>query len=84
MKKINAREAKQNFGKLLDEARREPVAICKHGRIVAYMIAHEDVEDMLLGKKALKAAKDGFIGLKASAKFLGIKPHSKGEWKCDQ
>lgn len=41
---VDARQAKQAFGRLLDEARRTPVAINKHGRCVAVIMAWEDYE----------------------------------------
>ena len=75
---LDAREAKQTFGRLLDEARRAPVAINKHGRKIAVMMAAEDYErleelyDWYWGKKAEEAEKEGFLGAEESAKALGI------------
>ena len=39
---ITANQAKQSFGKLLDDARREPVLIEKHKRPAAVMISSEE------------------------------------------
>lgn len=36
---IAAREARANFGELMDTAQREPVSIEKHGRAVAVLIS---------------------------------------------
>lgn len=44
MQRISAREAKNGFGRLIDMARAEPVAIEKHGRAVVVVIAFEEYE----------------------------------------
>lgn len=44
MKSVSAREAKYNFGKLIDTARAEPVVIEKHGRPVVVVLAVEEFE----------------------------------------
>ena len=44
MKSVSAREAKYNFGKLIDTARAEPVVIEKHGRPVVVVVAVEEFE----------------------------------------
>ena len=44
MKTFSAREAKYNFGRLLDIARAEPVVIEKHGRPVVVVVAVEEFE----------------------------------------
>jgi prevent-host-death family protein len=42
MKRITATQAKQNFGELIEHAQREgPVAIERHGRVVAYVVSPE-------------------------------------------
>jgi prevent-host-death family protein len=41
---IGAKEAKQNLGGVLDAARQEPVAITRHGRPVAVVVAVEDYQ----------------------------------------
>ncbi|MDH3476066.1 MAG: type II toxin-antitoxin system Phd/YefM family antitoxin [Rhodospirillales bacterium] len=46
MKRVSANEAKARFGQLLDTARREPVAIEKHGRPVAVVLSTEDYEEL--------------------------------------
>lgn len=46
MRRIAAVEAKNRFGALLDAARREPVAIEKHGKPVAVMVSAEDFEEL--------------------------------------
>lgn len=44
MQRFTAHEAKARFGALLDTARREPVAIEKHGRAVAVLMSTEDFD----------------------------------------
>jgi prevent-host-death family protein len=44
MKSMSAKDAKNAFGMLIDNARAEPVAIEKHGRKVVVVIAVEEYE----------------------------------------
>lgn len=73
---FTAKEAKNNFGRLLDEARRFPVAINKNGRKVAFVVSYEDythfeeVVDAYWGRKVMAAMKEGTIGLNKSKKLL--------------
>jgi len=46
MKALSAREAKYNFGRLIDTARAQPVVIEKHGRPVVVVIAVEEYEQL--------------------------------------
>ncbi|WP_058185461.1 type II toxin-antitoxin system Phd/YefM family antitoxin [Terracidiphilus gabretensis] len=41
---LTSAEAQNNFGKLLDTAQREPVAITRHGRPAAYVVSPEDMK----------------------------------------
>lgn len=47
MQRISARDAKNGFGRLIDMARAEPVAIEKHGRAVVVVVAFEEFERMI-------------------------------------
>ena len=73
---FSAKEAKNNFGRLLDEARRVPVFVKKNGRQVAVVMSSEEYEflealsDAYWGKRAQQAAKGGFIWVNASMKYL--------------
>ena len=49
MQHMSARDAKNGFGKLIDLARAEPVAIEKYGRSVVIVMAVEEYE-RLFGK----------------------------------
>ena len=44
MQHISAREAKNRFGRLSDDARAAPVAVEKHGRPVVVVLAIEEYE----------------------------------------
>ena len=44
MKTIPAKDAKYNFGKLIDLARTAPVGVSKHGRPVVVVVAVEEFE----------------------------------------
>ena len=44
MQRISARDAKNGFGKLIDLARAEPIAIEKYGRSVVIVMAVEEYE----------------------------------------
>lgn len=73
---FTAKEAKNNFGRLLDEARDRPVSIERHGRNVAVVLsfrAYEEFEsarDAYWGRAALRAEKSGSIGVAKSARIL--------------
>lgn len=62
MQRMSARDAKNGFGKLIDLARAEPVAIEKFGRSVVIVMAVEEYE--LLSKKSEKPP-SGAISLKS-------------------
>ena len=44
MKTLTAKEAKYNFGRLIDLARAEPTTVSKHGRPVVVVMAVEEYE----------------------------------------
>ncbi|SNX74984.1 prevent-host-death family protein [Cereibacter ovatus] len=52
MKTMSARDAKHQFGLLIDTARAEPVVVEKHGRPVVVVVAIEEFERL----KALESA----------------------------
>lgn len=49
MKNISAKDAKNQFGMLLDTARQEPVVIEKHGRPVAVICSVEVYDKLTAG-----------------------------------
>ena len=50
MQSLSARDAKNSFGKLIDMARAEPVAIEKHGRAVVVVLSIESYELLRSGE----------------------------------
>ena len=44
MQTLSAKDAKYGFGRLIDLARAEPVAVAKHGRPVVVVLAIEEYE----------------------------------------
>ena len=44
MQTLSAKDAKYGFGRLIDLARAEPVAVAKHGRPVVVIMAIEEYE----------------------------------------
>ncbi|RSU64085.1 type II toxin-antitoxin system prevent-host-death family antitoxin [Sphingomonas sp. S-NIH.Pt1_0416] len=54
MQILAAKDAKYNFGKLIDIARSEPVVVEKHGRPVIVVLAVEEYERL----KALEAGQN--------------------------
>jgi len=55
MKSLSAKEAKYEFGRLLDLARAAPVTVLKHGRPVVVVMAIEEFERL---KAASRTAGD--------------------------
>jgi len=51
MQSMSAKDAKYNFGRLIDTARAEPVTVEKHGRAVVVVLAVEEYERL----KAMEA-----------------------------
>ena len=66
MQSMSARDAKNSFGKLIDMARAEPVAIEKHGRTVVVVLSIESYEMLRAGDGASAQAHAG--GLSSAAK----------------
>ena len=47
MVKMTSAEAQNQFGKLLDTAQREPVAITRHGRTADFVVSPQDMQNCL-------------------------------------
>lgn len=56
MKAIGARDAKNNFGEMLDSVQREPITIKKHGRAVAVVMSSHEYHEMKLERLRSKLA----------------------------
>ena len=48
MKIMSAKDAKNSFGKLMEDAQREPVVIQKHGRASAVVVSAEEYKNIKL------------------------------------
>ncbi len=76
MKTFAASEAKNEFGRLLDTAQREPVTIEKKGRPVAVVLSLEEYErlealdDAWWAARADEAGGEGFIGPEEGEKLM--------------
>lgn len=76
MKRFTAKDAKNGFGRLLDEARTEPVLVSKHGRPVAVIMAFEEyerlgeVEKSHWARLADAAERGGYLGASDTAALL--------------
>ncbi|MDO9509225.1 MAG: type II toxin-antitoxin system Phd/YefM family antitoxin [Thermovirgaceae bacterium] len=76
MKTTSATEAKQNFGRILEESLVEPVVIKRSGRVSAVLLSHREYE-RLLGieesywiARARDAESSGFLDEARSMKRL--------------
>jgi prevent-host-death family protein len=73
---FTAKEAKNNFGRLLDEARISPVSINKNGKRVAVLMSIEDYEEERASPELLKelelSKKSGKVSSKQLKKMMGI------------
>jgi prevent-host-death family protein len=56
MKAIAAKEAKNNFGEMLDTVQREPLIIEKHGRAVAVVMSAHEYQEMKLERLRARLA----------------------------
>jgi len=56
MKAIAAKDAKNNFGELMDNAQREPITIERRGRAVAVVMSAKEYEKIKLERLRAKLA----------------------------
>ena len=60
MIKVTSMDARNRFGQLLDTVQREPVAITRHGRVVAFMVSPQDMQDLQNARGKRTAAVEAF------------------------
>jgi len=76
MKRADATEVKNRFGQYVESALREPVLVRKSGRDVAVILSWEDyqrlaaLEDRWWALQAAEAEKEGYLGPRASRRFV--------------
>ena len=56
MIKMTSVEAQNQFGKMLDRAQREAVAITRHGRETAFVVSPREMEELLDARRRRGAA----------------------------
>ena len=75
MKTMAAKDAKTNFGQLLDTAIREPVSITRNGRQVAVVLSAQDFErlealqDAWWVRLAERNEEEGYLAVEESEAF---------------
>ena len=76
MRNVTSTAAKNQFGQVLETALSEPVAITKTGRKVAVLVSWREyerlqaLEDAWWAQQTADAEAGGYLGPKASQKFL--------------
>jgi prevent-host-death family protein len=73
MVKMTSAEAQNHFGKLIDTAQREPVAITRHGRTAAFVVSPQDMEEILNARKQRSKALNDYLAWREKTKDL-IRP----------
>lgn len=76
MKTINAKEAQNHFGNLMNSAIKEPVIINKYGKPFSVLMSYEEYEhfnkfeDFYWAVKAEKSKNTGFLTKEETEEFL--------------
>jgi antitoxin Phd len=84
MKTMAAKDAKTNFGQLLDTAIREPVSITRNGRQVAVVLSAQDferlaaLEDAWWVRYAERSEEEGYLSAEESEAFLNDLVNAQG------
>jgi PHD/YefM family antitoxin component YafN of YafNO toxin-antitoxin module len=63
-------QAQNNFGTLIDNAQREIVSVTRRGRVAAYVMSPQVLEDYIDGHLAMEAEKGGFASPEETDAFL--------------
>lgn len=69
-------EAQNNFGRLLDSAQRQMVAVTRRGRPVALVMSPEVLQDHIDAQLALQAEADGVLSVDETEAFLNQFRHA--------
>jgi len=83
MNTIDATEAKNRFGTLLQDALVEPVGIRKNGRITSVLLSVREyerltaLEDAYWGERAKETEEEGFLNADESQRFLQARMNEK-------
>jgi len=65
---VTSAEAQNNFGKLLDTAQRETVAITRHGRPAAFIVSPHEMSELLDARRRRSKAVAGLEAWTAQAR----------------
>jgi antitoxin Phd len=65
---LTSARAQNRFGELLDIAQREPVAITRHGRPVAFVVSAQEMADLVELKRRRKQAVREFAAWRNQSK----------------
>ena len=57
---VTSVEAQNRFGQLLDKVQREPVTITRHGRVAAFMVSPQDMQDLQDARRKRSIAVEAF------------------------
>ncbi len=57
MVQVTSVDAQNRFGELLERAQREPVAVTRHGRTVAYVVGAHELAGVDLAERRAQAAR---------------------------
>ena len=82
---INATEAKNRFGEVVEQARKNPVLVTSHGRSTVVILDHEEYERLLQTenaywiRKADEAAQGGYLSPAETMDALNSRLDNAGE-----
>jgi hypothetical protein len=67
---VQSVQAQNHFDALIDSAQREVVSVTRRGRVAAYVMSPQVLEDYIDGRLAMEAEKDGFASPEDTAAFV--------------
>ena len=56
MQLVSAVKAQTRFGELIDQAQREPIAVTRYGRTIAYVVSEHEMRELQVGLERRKKA----------------------------
>jgi len=77
MKTMTSVEAQNSFGRLLDTAQRETVAITRHGRPAAFVVSPQDMDDLLDARRRRSKAVADLEAWRAEAQKSSTEAQAK-------
>lgn len=77
MRTLTSVDAQNRFGELIDSAQREPVAITRRGRPVAFVLSAEDLKDLVASRRLRDRAREDFEAFFEAADARLLPPASE-------